>query len=288
MKSGATRVLITLAMVVAVFVFVRIIAQNIPVPVSSVQTWSGGGQALVPSVPTVPVNTAPSVVADGHDVPLIVVATSTSTSAPIPASDTSATDWLASLTGSVRSTTSTTNTLTAPSSFSDIFAYSLIPGGVATTTQQVTKTPEEQALYVYGNALGAKILGFEEAHPDMPSTLQSQAADPANVSKQAAVVALADDYAALGKDVSMLEAPTSIAPVVHKLSVSYAGMADKLRAVPSAVAEKERVSSMLAYDTAADEYIRSFLGVVSTFSAYGIKFDKSEPGSVFMLSAPSL
>lgn len=172
-------------------------------------------------------------------------------------------------------------------------AYSLIPRGLINTAapKQKSRTPEEQELYEYGNAVGAEIQTFESAHKNATETLKNffpekggfSADDPIAV---AAILALAGDYSRLGGTIANISFVPESARELHiALAKSYEGVGDGLSALAKTPANGDITKAVLAYDEKADVFIKNFVALAEFFSARGIKFSASDPGSVFSFSA---
>lgn len=172
-------------------------------------------------------------------------------------------------------------------------AYSLIPRGLisAAAPKQKNRTPEEQSLYEYGNAVGAEIQTFESAHKNATETLKNFFPEKGGFSADdsiavAAILALAGDYSRLGGTIANISFVPESARELHiALAKSYEGVGDGLSALAKTPANGDITKAVLAYDEKADVFIKNFVALAEFFSARGIKFSESDSGSVFSFSA---
>jgi len=179
------------------------------------------------------------------------------------------------------------STTTDDSVFAD--AYSFIPRGlISTTISESKQTPTQQALYKYGNDVGSYIKLFEERNPAMARILKDQFEDPRNPQKNAPLLTLAGDMVEIGLSLETLnEIPSMVAFANTRLSNSYKKMGAKLALIPDAARDEERIDAMLAYNAAAEEYVKSYVALATLFSIAEVKFGSTDPGSVFTFSAVS-
>jgi len=168
--------------------------------------------------------------------------------------------------------------------------YSFIPSGLIaiTTSEQPAQTPTQQALYRYGNDVGVIVRTFEEQNRNMARVLQDQFNDPRNPQKNASLIALADGMLETGRSLEILEGvPSSATSANTRLSESYKEMGAMLALIPEAELDEERLNAMLAYNAAADEYIKNVISLATLFSAADVKFKSADSGSVFTFTAVS-
>ena len=179
---------------------------------------------------------------------------------------------------------------TAVSASSSLDAYSFIPSGLISVAEpQTTRTPLQDDLYSYGNAVGSTIQSFEDRNRAMPRVLRDQFEDRADSQKRAALLDLAADLAGLGRSLDTIEPVPEIARTAHaKLVASYKEMGEKLAKVPDATTDEEIVAAMLTYNAAAEGYVRNFVALALIFSTADVRFTASEGGSVFTFTQASL
>lgn len=170
--------------------------------------------------------------------------------------------------------------------------YFLIPRGLISVSIPKTeaKTPEEQALYDYGNAVGTNIKTFESAHKNSMEILKAffpekggfSSNDQASVN---ALVSLGNDYSQLGNTIAQMGSIPESAQGLHlALAKSYVDVGDGLAKIAKTNAGGDITQAILAYDNIAGVFIQNFIALAEFFSARGIKFSGSDAGSVFTFS----
>lgn len=162
-------------------------------------------------------------------------------------------------------------------------AYSFIPGGlISTSTTHKVRTPIQQALYNYGNEAGSSIQSFESTFGNASQILKDQFEDRESPSKNAALRALAEGLTGVGKALEgMGDVPSEVERAHAKVAASYRELGDKLSRVPGAKSEQEILDGILAYNSAAESYVKNYVALATLLSAYGVMFAPDDPGSVF-------
>ncbi len=170
---------------------------------------------------------------------------------------------------------------------SAINAYAYIPTGLfSTTTQQDSRTEDQQKLYDYGNELGSYVQSFEDQNPAQPQILKDQAEDRADEGKAARVVALARGYEELGRGILSIEnVPAQMASAHNALAQSYIEVGQRLAAIPKAASDADFLKAIEAYNTAADTFTTNYIRVATLFGSRGIVFTPTDAGSVFTFSS---
>lgn len=166
-------------------------------------------------------------------------------------------------------------------------AYSFIPRGlVATSAPAKVLTESQQALHTYGNEAGSFIQVFEDRNQDMARVLKDQFEDPQDSPKRSALIGLAASLAGVGDALLSIESiPGEARSANTRLAGSYRDMGEKLARIPDAgTDDEERISAMLIYNAAAEEYVKNYVALVTLFSLAEVTFRADEPGSVFMFS----
>lgn len=168
--------------------------------------------------------------------------------------------------------------------------YSYIPSSIVVTIEpSSTRTESQEALFRYGNEAGQIIQLFEDRNRSMARVLKDQFEDPTNPEKNAALTGLGNALIAVGESLEQIESIPSQATSVHaRLAQSYKAAGEKLALVPNATTDEEKIAAMLAYNAAAEDYVRSYIAMVRLFSLSNVTFSSSDPGSVFMFSATGL
>ena len=179
-----------------------------------------------------------------------------------------------------------------------------------------TRTPEQKALYDYGNALGSTIRNFENTHMDVVQTLKiffDSRTDPtkaAGIPKIAGVYAqltaassgtnpavsaaqaganlqiAANDYAQLSATVTGLQhIPPEATDLNTKLAKGYANVAEGFSRLIKSENDAQLLDAITAYNAGVDEFIKNYVALVKLFSAYGVKFSASDAGVIFSFSS---
>ena len=120
----------------------------------------------------------------------------------------------------------------------------------------------------------------------MARVLKDQFEDPQDSPKRSALIGLAASLAGVGDALLSIESiPGEARSANTRLAGSYRDMGEKLARIPDAgTDDEERISAMLIYNAAAEEYIKNYIALVTLFSLAEVTFRADEPGSVFMFS----
>lgn len=144
------------------------------------------------------------------------------------------------------------------------------------------KTPEQEALFAYGNEIGIRLKGFAAVNVNMAQTLGDQINHRDDASKGNAVRELGNRYRALGEGVLALRNVPAVAENAHqKLGQSYVDLGAALARVPDATTDQAFVTAITTYNNKADAYTNAFVGLVTLFSTLNVNFEESDGGSVF-------
>jgi len=168
--------------------------------------------------------------------------------------------------------------------------YALIPSGVTVfgTTRSEVRTPEQQALYEYGNKAGLAILTFENAHMDMADDLKNWFDNRASAAYDAPVVAIANDMIAAGASLASLPSVPALAADANKrLAASLKAAGEMLKAVTAENGDSNIAEAMKTYNTSAEEFTRSYIALADLFTLHEVTFSQSDTGSAFTFSASS-
>lgn len=192
---------------------------------------------------------------------------------------------LASIIASLVATYSTSTT-TQMSTSSQVDSYSFIPQGlIATTSTNVQRTPEEQALYEYGNEVGSYIKTFESQFPGVPQALDDQARDRYNSEKGDRVRVIGQGLAAVGANLKRMEQiPKSVTTLHAALADSYVTVGDKLSAIPDAKSDEAFLAAVETYNTASENFAKRFVNLADFFVISNVRFSSGDSGSVFTFS----
>ncbi len=143
-------------------------------------------------------------------------------------------------------------------------------------------SPEQQAIFAYGNVIGTRLRGFAAVNVNMAQTLSDQMNDRQSRSKGNAVRDLGLRYKSLGEGILAIgDVPSSFDSAHKKLGESYIQLGEALSAVPDATGDQALVTAITLYNGKADAYTNAFVSMVTLFSAHEVTFEESDAGSVF-------
>lgn len=164
-------------------------------------------------------------------------------------------------------------------------AYSFIPQGlISTTSVEKRRTPTQQAIFDYGNEAGSYIQSFEERYRAAPQILKDQFEDREDPEKNAALLSLSRGLEDVGFQLEALEVPSEIRSAHQKVAASYKELGKKLSAVPNAKSDETVLNAILAYNAAAEAYVKNYVSLATLISAHGVTFSPEDAGSIFTFS----
>lgn len=212
---------------------------------------------------------------------LSIPTVSTPTTKTPSASNEGTFDYNAMLAQMRRSSEQTSPSEQAKSTYEEMMSSFSFAPSIAPPAPKV-KTPEQLALFAYGNVIGSRLQAFAAVNVNMSQTLTDQAKDRTSVSKGNALRDLGLRYKSLGQGIlSMQEVPPSFESAHKRLGESYILLGDALRAVPDASDDQAFVAAITAYNNTADAYTNAFVSMVTLFSAHEVTFQDSDAGSAF-------
>ncbi len=264
-----------------------------PVALSSqsMDTWGGGSFPAyqAPTTQQTPQQVAQDVIESQVPATLSLPPLSTSSPAAAPQSaQKNGFDYLAflsQLSGAQPIPTSVNGTTSANAAITE--AYEFIPTGLVATTAPAKKpmTPDQQALYDYGNEVGGEIQSFEELHTNEAQVLKDQAEDRSDPTKAAALVSLAQAFVSVGTYLQqMQDVPADVSSQHKALAQSYIDIGTKLQLVAQAKSDSDFIQAIETYDTTANMFVQNYGALAQFFSARGVVFAPQDPGSVFSFS----
>lgn len=165
--------------------------------------------------------------------------------------------------------------------------YSLIPQGLisVTTNTQKKRTPEQEALYTYGNEVGTYVSGYEDTHRASPQTLKDHIEDRTDPTKTQALYNLGYDMAALGADLLLIpDVPEAMAAAHKAYANTYRIVGTNLTKVSETTTDEEFVAAVATYNTSVEDLTKRFLAVLAVFNAFDVQFAATDPGSMFMFN----
>ena len=213
-----------------------------------------------------PSQSAPQQVQDASDNALSAFLSSLSSPPPSSAPDTSAGDTL----------------------LQEITAF--IPRGVTVFggTRTKARTPEQEALFRYGNEAGLALLSFEDSNTDMTDRLKNWFDNRKSDSSRASVGRIANDMAAAGTALAALADVPDVAREANQdLAKSLQAAALNLNAVTTAGSDSATLDAMKTYNASAEEFTRSYLALADIFTLHEVSFSASDAGSAFTFPAQS-
>lgn len=164
--------------------------------------------------------------------------------------------------------------------------YAFIPSSYSLPlSKPVSRTPEQQALYEYGNRAGLAILSFNNAHADMADVLTKWFEGRASASAAASAKEIATDMDTLGSTLLALESVPAPAVAAHQaLARGYQTAAEKLTSVFDAAGnDSTLINAMKTYNVAVEDFTRSYIALADIFAQSGVTFAPSDAGSVFSM-----
>jgi hypothetical protein len=164
--------------------------------------------------------------------------------------------------------------------------YDFIPSGlISTSTPGQKRTPQQQALYEYGNEIGSYIQSYEARSGNVPQILKDQIEDRSSAQKGQAVKNVGAALIYIGTQMEKMErVPEGAAGMHAALAASYKDIGAKLQAVPDAKSDQAFIAAIQAYDAAADAHAKNFVALADYFALSQVKFSAEDPGSVFTFS----
>ena len=165
--------------------------------------------------------------------------------------------------------------------------YSYIPQGlISTASGEAERTEAQRALYEYGNSVGSFVQGFDDLHKNMIIVLTDVIHDRGNPDKVAAAAQIGKDYVQLGKDIENIDSVPENAQGIHSsLAQAYIEVGNKLETQARAVTDKELLNAVEIYNSAANDWTKKFLALVTLFEVSNVRFGPTDPGRIFMFNA---
>lgn len=168
-------------------------------------------------------------------------------------------------------------------------ALSFIPEGlVSTSSPQQRKTAKQVRLYDYANTVGTYIQGLESSHTNMAQSLTAVIQDRGNAEKIANAERIAAAYGDLAESLKQVTTPSEVRALHDAFVRAHAAIDTHLRAVVRSTTDTDLISTIRTYNESADQYIKSYLALVTFFESEDVRFDRFDPGSIFTFSSASL
>lgn len=187
--------------------------------------------------------------------------------------------FLAQLSGGTQQTQST-NASANPDAMLD--PYTFIPSDLISTSSAVARSGNVQALYDYGNTIGAYIQSFESQNRTMVQVLKGQVEDRSDPVKKESVRSLGRAMSAIGTSMLGLDGvPDAVESAHNALARAYEEAGEALGAIPDAERDQEFVAAITAYNGKADTLTKRYVDMALFFSIQGVRFNSEDAGSVF-------
>lgn len=167
-----------------------------------------------------------------------------------------------------------------------IYSLTAAPTPIPAVAQTApARTPEQQALYNYGNHAGLAVLSFENSHTDMAQVLQNWIKHRTDPNAQAGVSLIARDMLTAGASLKNLpNVPVAAQAVNNALAAGFSNASAQLSSIlTQSASDSGLATAMQTYNSAADAYTKSYLTIVDFFTLREITFGASDPGSVFSI-----
>jgi len=165
--------------------------------------------------------------------------------------------------------------------------YSFIPQGLISAEVTTEKRSDaQQALYEYGNTIASFLLAFEDSHRDMLRILKDAHEDRGNPEKTAAAERIGDDYIRLSEELMQIETLPPLAQTPHAaFAAANNAVGERLKAVASARSDDDFLAAIDAYNVTVEGYTKQYVALATLFAASEVRFNTSDPGSVFTFSS---
>jgi hypothetical protein len=171
--------------------------------------------------------------------------------------------------------------------------WDFIPAGIISTTSRpgTVRSAIQQSLFAYGNEVGSYVEGYDAAHHGQVEVMKDAMSDRLNVGKQQALARIGTDLETVGQGIASLsDIPSAAMAFNTALANSYVDSGKKLVALATTLTDRDPalVATIESYDTAVVTFTKNYVALAGLFSAYGVTFESTDPGSVFTFSHASL
>ncbi|OHB18839.1 MAG: hypothetical protein A2854_03190 [Parcubacteria group bacterium RIFCSPHIGHO2_01_FULL_56_18] len=176
---------------------------------------------------------------------------------------------------------------TSSSAFSDPDTFSFIPQGLVSTepVNKKQRTPEQEKLFSYGNAVGSLIKGFEDNHFGSAQILKDHVEDRTNPDKIRGLKILGADMQQLGVDLGDLASiPESVANAHRIYGNAYYAAGGNLVLIADTTTDEEFVNAITKYNAIVEKLSSQFQLLVAIFGMNEVTFSSSDPGNIFMFN----
>lgn len=147
------------------------------------------------------------------------------------------------------------------------------------------RTPEQEAIFAYGNRAGSIIKRYEAEHADAVQLLAAQSADRTSASKAQALRTVGAAIAKIGTDIRALEGlPENAIEQNATFAERYEKAGGLLTKLADANDDQTYLAAINAYNASVSALIEQHIAMVTYFSLAGVHFSSTDGGSVFSFS----
>lgn len=164
--------------------------------------------------------------------------------------------------------------------------YSFIPQGLVSAESGTKKrTPEQEDLFDYGNAVGTLVKAYEDTHPGSAQILKDHVEDRTNPDKIRALKILGTDMQQLGNELKDLpEIPASLAGPHRTYANAYFAAGANLLLIADTTTDEQFVDAITKYNAVVEKLSGQFQFLSAFFGTSEVTFSSSDPGKIFMFS----
>lgn len=144
------------------------------------------------------------------------------------------------------------------------------------------KTPAQQAIFAYGNTIGARIQGFAAVNMNMSQIITDQVKHRTDPTYGNPVRDLGQRYKTLGEGIlGIKDIPPEVENAHQALGESYVNLGVALSKIPDATDDQAFLAAITAYNYKADAFTNAYAGMAALFTALNVTFESTDPGSAF-------
>ncbi len=170
---------------------------------------------------------------------------------------------------------------TEPSFFTDLISWMPTKFNNNSAKPQ-NKTDLEQEIYDYGNNIGKLIKDFSNATGDHPKLMSNFVKDTYSTQNIQKLESLAEGYKLLAKQIKNTNAPIPMTAVANNLSLGYKSVGEATLQLSKQRTNEGLLTEIYKYNKTAENFATSFIKFSKVFRLYGIKYNRGEPGDIFM------
>ncbi len=168
-----------------------------------------------------------------------------------------------------------------PSFFTDLISWMPTKFNNNPTKPQ-NKTALEQEIYDYGNNIGKLIKDFSNTSGNHNKLMSDFVKDTHSANNILKLESLAENYKLLAKQIKNTNAPIPMKAVADNLSLGYASVGEATLQLSKQRTDEELLKEIYKYNKTVEDFAISFIKFSKIFRLYGIRYNKGEPGDIFM------